>query len=108
MNREMTYKNCQGLQWIIVSGAVFIIIGIALNAIVGQTMGLLSVAFVLLALYVAFWAFAVGSLVLVLVSFRILAMDHPAVSRPVALRARARRWVEGLTRALTHVSESHF
>jgi hypothetical protein len=50
-------------------------IGIVLNGIIGQTLGLFSVASVILTLYVAFWAFAIGSIVLVLVSIRVVGIS---------------------------------
>jgi hypothetical protein len=49
-----------------------VFIGVGLNIFVMQTLGSFSVAAVLLALYLAFWAYVLGSTVLILVSIWLL------------------------------------
>lgn len=56
------------VQRLIETGAGLVILGIALNVVVTRTLGSFDAASVLLALYVGLWAYALGSLMLIVLS----------------------------------------
>ena len=61
----MTSSNTQKhFQWALESGAVLIVVGVALNVLVMQTLGSFDAASVILALFLGFWAFVLGNSVL--------------------------------------------
>ncbi|HKC96024.1 MAG TPA: hypothetical protein VKB81_18560 [Nitrospira sp.] len=68
---KKTSKNVQPLEWVGVGATALIIIGVGMNIVVTQTLGSFSAASVLLALYLAFWAFVLGSIALIGVSIRL-------------------------------------
>ena len=68
----MVYKPFQGMEWVMKSAIALITAGMVLNFVVGQTLGSLSMASVILALYVEFWAFVLGSIALVVVAMWML------------------------------------
>jgi hypothetical protein len=73
----MNDTACRRMMWIVTSATASMGIGIGLNLVVGQTLGSFSVASVLLALYVAFWAFALGSVALIAVTIWVLLTRKP-------------------------------
>ena len=60
----MNTNTQKHFQWVIESGAVLILIGVALNFLVMQTLGSFDAASVILALFLGFWAFILGNSVL--------------------------------------------
>jgi hypothetical protein len=64
MNTQ-TEKN---IQRIVVTAAALVFIGVGLNILVMQTLGSFDAASVILALFLAFWAFVLGNAVLILSS----------------------------------------
>lgn len=65
-------------EWIVTSATGLIFVSITLNVVVGQTLGSFSMGPVLLALYVAFWSYVLGSAALMFVSIWMLVMRKPA------------------------------
>jgi hypothetical protein len=64
----MTITANSKIQRLIETGAGLVILGIALNVVVTRTLGSFDAASVLLALYVGLWAYALGSLLLIILS----------------------------------------
>jgi hypothetical protein len=75
-----TYKN---VQRIIASATALVITSVGLNIVVTQTLGSFSAASVLLALYLAFWTFVLGSAVLIALSIWLI-MKHMFPARTSA------------------------
>ena len=60
----MNTNTQKHFQWAIESGAVLIVIGVALNFLVMHTLGSFDAASVILTLFLGFWAFVLGNSVL--------------------------------------------
>ena len=64
----MSINTQKHFQWVVESAIALIIVGAALNVLVMQTLGSFDAASVILALFLAFWAFVLGNTVLFLSS----------------------------------------
>jgi hypothetical protein len=71
----------RGIKWIVVGAMTLISISILLNVVVAQTLASLSVASVILALYVAVLAYVVGGIALIVISMRVLLPSRIAIGR---------------------------
>jgi hypothetical protein len=71
MNDKL-HQAFQGMEWIVVTAIMLISISVTLNIVVAQTLASLSLASVILALYVALLAYALGGIALIFVSIRVL------------------------------------
>ena len=77
-----TWQNFQGREWIVVSATTSLITGVALHVFVVQTLGSFSVASVILALYVAFWSYVLGSITLIFLSIWVFVMRRVQPETP--------------------------
>jgi hypothetical protein len=68
----MSTQTDKNIRRIVKIGTVLVIIGIGLNFLVLWTLGLFDVASVLLGLYLAFWAYVVGTVLLIVLSIWLL------------------------------------
>ena len=59
----MSTDTQKHFQWVAESAIVLIIVGVGLNFLVMQTLGSFDAAWVILALFVGFWAFVLGNTV---------------------------------------------
>lgn len=64
----MSTNNNKNVQRVIETGMALVIIGVGLNALVTWTLGAFDAASVLLALYVGFWAYVLGTMALIVLS----------------------------------------
>ena len=64
----MSTNTQKHLQWVIESGAALVVVAVGLNVLVMKTLGSFDAASVILALFLAFWAFVLGNTVLFLSS----------------------------------------
>lgn len=71
------------------SATALVVLGVGLQLFVTQTLGSLSVASVILALYVAFWAYVLGSLVLVALGIWLLIKKRHMVAGSTRLRPQS-------------------
>jgi hypothetical protein len=60
----MSTNTQKHFQWVLESATGLVIIGVALNFLVMQTLGSFDAALVILGLFLAFWAFVLGNTVL--------------------------------------------
>lgn len=68
------------------AGAALVLIGIGLNALVTQTLGTFDAASVLLLLYLALWAYGLGSIVLLALSIWVFLTRNSLGSDPTAVK----------------------
>jgi hypothetical protein len=68
----MSTPTQRNVQRMIEAGAVLVLMGVGLNLLVTQTLGTFDAALVLLALYVALWAYVLGSIILIVLSIWLL------------------------------------
>src|SRR5262245_66654211 len=78
-----TYKI---VQRIIAGATALVIIGVGLNFVVMQTLGSFSAASVLLALYLGFLAYALGSVVLIVLSIWLFVRIRFSLPEPMSVR----------------------
>ena len=64
----MSTKTHKNVQRIVASATAPVVIGVGLNIVVMQTLGSFSAASVILALDLAFWAYALGNIVLIVLA----------------------------------------
>ena len=87
----MTSTNSQKhFRWAVESGAVLIVVGIALNVLVVQTLGSFDAASVILALFLGFWAFVLGNSVLFFSSIWLFMRRREMTAKPAIGRVEAR------------------
>ena len=81
-----THKN---VHRVVESATALVVIGVAVNIVVMHTLGSFDAASVILALYLGFWAFVLGTTVLILSSIwlfmsRKVILSEPVSAKPVA------------------------
>jgi hypothetical protein len=91
-----THKH---FQWALESGAALIIIGAVLNFLVMRTLGSFDAAAVILALFVGFWAFVLGNVVLTLTSIWLFIRQRHTASEPMSGKPAETRAPIGLPSA---------
>ena len=64
----MSTDTQKHFQWVVESAAALIVVGVGLNVLVMQTLGSFNAASVILALFLGFWAFVLGNIVVFLSS----------------------------------------
>lgn len=68
------------------AGAALVLIGIGLNALVTQTLGTFDAASVILILYLALWAYGLGSIVLLALSIWVFLTRNSLCSEPTGVK----------------------
>ena len=68
------------------AGAALVLIGIGLNALVTQTLGTFDAASVILILYLALWAYGLGSIVLLALSIWVFLTRNSLGSEPTRVK----------------------
>ena len=81
--RTSTHRKVHGM---IEAGAALVLIGIGLNALVTQTLGTFDAASVILILYLALWAYGLGSIVLLALSIWVFLTRNSLGSEPTAVK----------------------
>ncbi len=76
-------------QWVVESAAALIIVGVGLNFLVMQTLGSFDAAWVILALFVGFWAFVLGNTVAFLSSVWLFMRRRELSGRPATGQAES-------------------
>jgi hypothetical protein len=82
----MSTTTHRKVQWMIEAGAALVIIGIGLNVLVTQTLGTFEAASVLLTLYLALWAYVLGSIILVVLSIWLFLTRNSLSTEPMDVR----------------------
>jgi len=82
----MSTNTQRNVQRFIEVGTVLVLMGAGLNLFVIQTLGSFDVASVLLALYVAQWAFVLGLIVLLVLSVWLLWTAKPKLHEPTIMK----------------------
>jgi ABC-type proline/glycine betaine transport system permease subunit len=77
----MSTNNNKNVHLVIETGMALVIIGVGLNALVTWTLGSFDAASVLLALYVGFWAYVLGTMALIILSIWLVLMRKQPVPR---------------------------
>jgi hypothetical protein len=80
----MSTKTHKIIQLIVASATALVIIGVALNIVVMQTLGSFDAASVILGLYVGFWAFVLGNMALILSSIWLFMLPEPTSTTAAA------------------------
>jgi hypothetical protein len=88
----------QGMEWIVVSAAALISLSIVLNGMVAQTLESLSVATVILALYVAVMSYLLGGIAVVFLLLWMFLRRKPALRNPTSFFLHKLRSVSTLRR----------
>jgi hypothetical protein len=70
----MSTNNDKNVKRVIEAGMALVMIGVGLNALVMWTLGAFDAASVLLALYVGFWAYVLGTMALIVLSIWLVFM----------------------------------
>jgi len=84
----MNTNNNKSVRRMIEAGMALVMIGVGLNAFVTWTLGAYDAGSVLLALYVGFWAYALGTTALIVLSIWLVSMKKqtlaPASNSPAS------------------------
>ena len=72
----------RNMQWVVASATLLAIIGVGLNIAVMQTLGSFDAASVILALFLGFWAFVLGSMGLLVSSIWLFMKRKDLVAEP--------------------------
>lgn len=76
----MNTNNNKSVRRMIEAGMVLVMIGVGLNAFVTWTLGAYDAGSVLLALYVGFWAYALGTTALIVLSIWLVLMKKQTLA----------------------------
>ena len=76
----MNTNNNKSVRRMIEAGMALVMIGVGLNAFVTWTLGAYDAGSVLLALYVGFWAYALGTTALIVLSIWLLLMKKQTLA----------------------------
>ena len=76
----MSTNNHKNVRRIIKAGMALVMIGVGLNAFVKWTLGAFDAGSVLLALYVGFWAYALGTMALIVLSIWLVLMKKETLA----------------------------
>ena len=79
----MNTQTDTNIQRVIEFSAVLVVIGMALNIFVMQTLGSFDAAAVILGLFLGFWALLLGTVILVVSSSSLFIMRKHAISEPM-------------------------
>jgi hypothetical protein len=78
----MSTNTHRNVPWVIEVGAALVVIGVSLNVLVTQTLGSFDAASVILALYVALWAYVLGTIALLALPVWLLLTRKSSLHEP--------------------------
>lgn len=85
----MSTNTQRNMQWVVASATALAIIGVGLNIAVMQTLGSFDAASVILALFLGFWAFVLGSMGLLVSSIWLFMKRKDLVAEPMSRKSEA-------------------
>jgi hypothetical protein len=85
----MNTNRNKNVHRVVESATALVVIGVAMNIVVMQTLGSFDAASVILALYLGFWVFVLGSTVLILSSIWLFMRRRVVLSQPMSAKPAA-------------------